>query len=416
MGIVRGSMRGRAEALIWQCLDWSPLEVLNAVDAARRTIDPYRERRLPITLFKDRESLNDGTILLVGRGSGLESFAVSLCGEDGWAHRNGEIAATNVVDQISSLSKGVNLVVCRLPRRHGDSISDSFAFRSPCLVRSMIELPLDPKTRKQVRKSQRRNIKKIEDNGLDFLIGDKVEDLEIFHNEYYLPYKTWRFGDDATDLSFHRIRYLYRRGGRIFWIVRNGRPIAGNLLLSRGGVLEQSLLGVLDGDFDHVRAGALSAGYHFLPLWAEAQGFQRLDLGLAKSRLNDEILTTKRRWGGSLDSQANSRFEYVIHWEDCTPLIIRFLHDRPLIFQDSDGLSGLTALPGDETHTIDDVMNVARRYWMDGLKRLIIVTPSHRDIVLRGSYPTIGSTIWITRPGNPTECVTQAVPLVDSSS
>jgi GNAT superfamily N-acetyltransferase len=270
---------------------------------------------------------------------------------------------------------------------------------------------LDPQTVKYVKRSQRENLRRIRKNNLHFQISQDISDVKEFYYQHYIPHSRKRFADSAALVNIHRLEYYLRRGALIFWIMQAGHRLAGGLVIPDGTVLRLAVQGIADGRDDYLRQGASSALYHFVIEWAAEQGFSYLDLGLASPSLSDRILATKKRWGARLEPKASDRYSYAIHWRTCDHNVLRLLHREQLIFRDGAHLSAMTALTPDQPHDHSAIEELARRCWMPGLHRLIVVADDPQNVVASHGARTNDAALWITKPGPVAACLSQAVPL-----
>jgi hypothetical protein len=400
---------GGISALAWFCVDQSPSFVLDACDWVRAAIDPLRERRLAMTALKAADHSASNSLLVMG-GLSAERLANRFLDQASRRQPLGDIPVSSLPERLPALADQYELVVSRVASSVSRRIAGDNAVRIPSLVRLGIDTPLTPETAAYVRTAQRGNLRRIKDAGFTFETSVEPRDFHAFYHDYYLPYQQQRFGELSDRANFRRLRYVFRHGGRIFWIVRDGQRLSGSLVVARKNILHTTVIGVRDGNFDHVRSGTFAANYYFLTRWAAEMGCGGIDLGLTPPCLTDGLTLTKRRWGASVSPPNRDRFDYVLCWNRCTARIRQFLNDVPLVFRDGHRFSGLTAVPVGEPGNQDVIGKIVDRCWAPGLQRLIVIADDAESSVDESRGYASDSTVWLARPDAPGVCIANAMP------
>jgi hypothetical protein len=409
--MIEPMFRNGFNKLLWKCLAALPPVALKACFWFRRAIDPLREPTLALTRFESSDAHVGAQAMVLGGGLTAEHFATTFCGETADRRALKSVPLIAAGKRLRALAQEADLVIARLPRALNRALLPGDFLCLPQTVQACVHTPLDPQTIKYIKRSQRENLRRIRKNNLFFQISQDISDLKEFYYQHYIPHSQKRFAGGAALVNIHRLEYYLRRGALIFWIVQAGHRLAGGLVIPDGTVLRLAVQGIALGRDDYLRQGASSALYHLIIEWAAEQGFSYLDLGLASPSLSDRILATKRRWGACLEPEASDRYSYAIHWRTCDHKVLRLLHREQPIFRDGAHLSAMTALAPDQPHDYSAIEELARRCWMPGLHRLVVVADDPEDVVASHGARTSDAVLWITKPGPVVACISQAVPL-----
>jgi hypothetical protein len=396
-------------ALAWLCVDHSPPFVLDACDWVRGAIDPLRERHLPMTVLEAADHSASNSLLVMG-GPAAERLGNRFFDQASRRRPLGDVRVSSLRERLSGLAAQHHVVVSQLARGISRRITSHNVLRIPILTRLVIDTPLSAETAAYVRNAQRGNLRRIRNAGFNYETSAEPSDFHAFYDDYYLAYQRQRFGALSDRANFRRLRYVFRHGGQIFWIVRDGQRLSGSLVVARKNILHTTVIGVRDGNFDHVRSGAFAANYYFLTRWAGDNGIAGIDLGLTPPSLVDGLMLTKRRWGASVSPPNHDRFDYILCWNTCTDRIRQFLNDAPLIIRDGNHLSGLTAVPAGQPATDSAIQKIVDRCWAPGLQRLIVIVDDAESAVAQSRGYATGSKVWLARPDAPGVCISDAVP------
>ena len=265
--------------------------------------------------------------------------------------------------------------------------------------------------RKYVEAAQEDNLRKVRKGSFSIEFASDMGAFDIFYTTFFVPFILRRFGDGAVIPSRGRMRHLFSRGGRILWLMQGDRRVAAVMTQSVRNVLHGHLFGHEDGGSDEQsRAGVSAALYYYLIRWASDCGYSVVDLGLSRPLRLDGVLWSKRRWGASVSLPLHDRYNYVLAWRSCNAAIRRLLHTEPLIVREGDDVSVVTALPEDYDNSAVAIHRLARRFWMPGLKRLIVIADQQFSNLEPRSLVTEAHRFWTVRPGSPRACLANAVP------
>ncbi|MBD3383813.1 hypothetical protein GF407_02700 [candidate division KSB1 bacterium] len=134
--------------------------------------------------------------------------------------------------------------------------------------------------------------------GYTFTCSREPEQVDIFYENYYLPYIYWRYGNLSHVRTKACLQNLLQQGkGLLFKVETSGVWVAAIFCVRNAAQLTILALGMA-GDFKrHLHRGALSAGYYLLDKWAQENDFTVLDLLRSRPFVNDGVYNHKKKWG-----------------------------------------------------------------------------------------------------------------------
>ena len=144
--------------------------------------------------------------------------------------------------------------------------------------------------------SLRYDLRKIRRMGYELEVAGSPEDWREFYEEMVLPLAHDRFGTDAWVASPGLLRD-FRRAGRLFFVLRDGRRVAAGCGIGAGKVFWLPLIGVRGGDPALMAEGASTAACALPLAWARDNGFEILDWGRTSPFVNDGVQKFNRKWG-----------------------------------------------------------------------------------------------------------------------
>lgn len=224
------------------------------------------------------------------------------------------------------------------------------------------------------RDARRNDMRKAQKYGYEYEISHSGTDLEMFYRDMYLPTMEKRHGELAALLP-RREAYQLLRHGWLFLTKRDGVYVAGGLCHTQRGILEFKEMGVLDGDEQLMREGAVGAMNYLRIRWAHQEGFKGVNLGECWPYLSG-IFQSKRKWGAvvSIPSHEHKRIWIGIHRN--TPAVSHFLKSNPCVIVDSKGeLHGLIV-----TCDPDNVPSQSEAMW-----RKLYETPGLSGLLIRST-------------------------------
>jgi hypothetical protein len=178
--------------------------------------------------------------------------------------------------------------------------------------------------------------------------GGSSADWICFREEMLFPYVRQRFGSEAWLPSRGFLRALRARG-RLLFAVRDGRRVSAICFVQRGRHVWAPVLGVLGGDAELVRQGAIAALYKHLLDWSREHGVETIDMGRTRASVADGAAWFKHKWGFRPRPDPLAHLVALRIGPGAAPVRERLAALRILV-QCGDGLHLLEAGPGDGAH------------------------------------------------------------------
>jgi hypothetical protein len=186
------------------------------------------------------------------------------------------------------------------------------------------------------RRGRKADVKRVQSCGLTSRETRDPADYEWFRRALVEPYARQRFGGLCSVPEPHVYRHA-RRNGVLLLVERDGRAVAGGMLVLSGGEVRGAVLGVDVEARVPVRV-ALEAVYYHSIAFAVAHGFRRLSFGESRPVLTDGALRYKCKWGGTLAGPVGSD-RYVLRYRHTAP-VRAALTAKPVVVEAPDGRLG----------------------------------------------------------------------------
>lgn len=213
------------------------------------------------------------------------------------------------------------------------------------------------------------NIRKIKRAGFLYEVTDNNNAIDDFFKNMYLPYITKAHGNRALAQNYAEIKSKY--GNCKLLLVKKGlEAIAGMLLFHRGNNGQMLVIGVKNGNMDHVRDGAVGALYYFTFCYFKENNCQTINIGTCRAFLNDGVLKYKRRWQQKINGSSNKGF--LLNIWSLTPAVRAFLVNNPYIFLEDGELKGAIYVESAQEWAEEDYQKIYKNYFSEGLTRLCV--------------------------------------------
>lgn len=187
---------------------------------------------------------------------------------------------------------------------------------------------IDSRFHKSIR-SERRQIRRY---GYQFKVSHSDQDFELFHRDMYLPMVTARHGDMAIPMSKREAHQYFRRG-LLFLVERDGNYVAGSLGYYDQDIIRFILVGVMNGDPQLMKEGAVGALNYLRLQWVNQSGYKGVDYGWYRPFMKGMFMN-KRKWGTAVDVPSNQKGRLWIKLQRCTPAVSQFMQENPFIVID----------------------------------------------------------------------------------
>jgi len=275
-------------------------------------------------------------------------------------------------DELVSASVGDLTII-----ESGECLTRKLPRRSAITLPFRVQFILDTRgeweeVEQRFRRDARRNdMRKAIKLGYEYEISHKESDLEMFYHDMYRPTMLKRHGDLA-DLLPKQEAYQFLRHGWLFLTKRDGTYVSGGLCLARQGVVGFKEMGVLNGDEQLMREGAVGAMNYLRIRWAREQGFRGVNLGSCWPYLSG-IFRNKRKWGAAVSVPPNEHKQIWISIQRDTPAVAHFLNSNPCVIIDGGRkLKGLIVDNNSEDVTPETEARWDKLYATPGLSGILV--------------------------------------------
>jgi hypothetical protein len=171
---------------------------------------------------------------------------------------------------------------------------------------------------------------------LTYEILTDEESFNYFYNKIYLPYIIKRYGDEALveDLSTF---WKSSSSPFLLAIKENGIIVAESMIRKSGDLIYLMRLGLLDGNEEYKRHGAIGAMYYFSVLEGQKMSCRYLDVGGTRPFLNNGLTKYKMGLGAEFLSEHSSWKEYLWFGMNKNSTFAKeFIRSNPFLYLNND--------------------------------------------------------------------------------
>ncbi|MEA2746191.1 MAG: hypothetical protein QOI41_334 [Myxococcales bacterium] len=281
-----------------------------------------------------------------------------------------------------NLPADVDFCIAALPSRWDRTFATLHDFKSPTIVRQVIDLSGDwPDITKRFNKKKREIFNRLtKKNPYEFRISKELADFDHFYRRMYFPHTEKQFGKAAKIDSYETLKTYFQRGFLLL-VTEGGVDVGGSLCFFEGDTMVFHRGGVLDGNEEHVNNGAQTSLYFYKIRYAKEQKRARLDLGHSRAFFDDGVYRHKREWGASVtvDDDLKS-WLYFFNPKSCRQGASMF-RKNPLIVHTGDGLKGYCVVPEDAELSDAEKRDIAKRYDSPGIRGIVFKSHNGRSVV-----------------------------------
>lgn len=212
--------------------------------------------------------------------------------------------------------------------------------------------------------SARADINRARHRGFTFEFENDPAWAREFHDRYHRPSIVGRYGDEAYVMSADDIAHRMRHhGAQFICVVKDGVRVVGDLFEVSPGHLRLMRLGWLDGDYAHVKSGAVAAKYWFILCHARKLGLRHVQFGGTPPNLENGVMRYKMKWNPAIDPAGGFWGEYHLLLDPAHEHVQRMFAHSAFILRSPDGghmvLSG--GKPAD--HHLGPAMRASLKAW-----------------------------------------------------
>ena len=239
-------------------------------------------------------------------------------------------------------------------------------FLIPAWVIGKADLPRDAAALRKVS----RNLRRLRRHAFQYEVTRDSRQFDDFYYNMYVPYITERHGPEADLSSYEDLKTGFQDCDLLL-IKDREKTIAGQLIRYESWGPHLWEMGVRDGNRDYVAGGAVgSAVFHFSLEYLQGKGHTEVWLGWSRPFLRDGVLQFKRSWSQRIAANGNRHLALRIVSD--SPAARAFLCNNPFIFKDGGRFFGAMFVDGNRRLSADDLRQIDKDYFHDGLSRLLI--------------------------------------------
>jgi hypothetical protein len=167
------------------------------------------------------------------------------------------------------------------------------------------------------------------------MLTDK-ENFKYFYDNIYLPYLIKRHGDEALveDLSDFWKPFP---SPSLMVIKENGIIIAGSIVRKSDDLFYLMRLGLLNGNDEYKRHGAIGAMYYFSILEGQKMNCRYLDVGGTRPFLNNGLTKYKMGLGAEFLSEHSTWKEYLwLGMNENSTFVKEFIRNNSFVYLNND--------------------------------------------------------------------------------
>lgn len=181
------------------------------------------------------------------------------------------------------------------------------------------------------------NLKKIEQESFCYSVSKSLSKFDHFYNHMYLPYIALRHGDTAYKFSYTEMKRSFENG-ELFLIKDNEKMVAGIIIdyKKMKNMPRFTVLGVLQGDFQYVKKGAIVSLYYYAMRYLKNKGYKTVSLGTTRPFFSDGVLHFKLNWGAKIVYDSSHAF--LLSLPKPNQYFFNLLSQNPFIYFGDDNL------------------------------------------------------------------------------
>jgi len=306
----------------------------------------WRYLRLPksIPVWRSHGQTRSGdsaTLISSGIEPRADYFPALFFENDFEVESLGHLPVLSLGAKIKKLELSADLLALRMDRIQARLCFNRSYLRVPEWVRSSLKVPAEIQELASGHNSLRQDLRLIRKHGYTVTQSHSTEDFDAFYQSMYLPHGRGRHGPHAHLRSRDNLHEAFRRG-LLLIIKKDGNAISGIVVEKVPSAISFAGIGVLGGDEQLLKIGALAAAYYFGLLHAREVGFTKVDLGGTRPCCTDSLLRYKKKWGAVVEPRPLHTNDYIMRWRSTNSAVSAMLAKFPLIVRDQGQLSALT--------------------------------------------------------------------------
>jgi hypothetical protein len=242
--------------------------------------------------------------------------------------------------------------------------------------------------------SAQRELRNTHKSGYDYEVSRSGSDFEMFYHDMYVPSTETRHRDQAVIMPIQEA-YQYFRHGALFLVTRDGKRVSGSVFHMGRDMVRFIIVGVMHGDQQLMKEGAVGALNCLRIQWANKEGYKAVDFGYCRPFVGG-LFRYKRKWGTAARAPSDLNQRIWIKLNHNTSAVYQFMKDNPCIFIGEEGQPHVLI--------VSDTTEVAEEENQAKLRKKF-ETPGLRGLLVRSMAELSGKPATRTTRIDPATCI-----------
>lgn len=282
-------------------------------------------------------------VLFVGKGDELDKnyFRSLIFKENFDENYLGKIWIWSLFFFFWKFRKNYDLIIIKSKMKICNIFKSKKNFVIPDWISCEIDLCGDLRSQSIAKNTLKNNIRKIKKSNFGYTISKDPDCFQFFYNNMYLPYLSIRHGNLGLEISLERMKKSFEDGELL--LIKDGEEIIAGVLIDykiMNGIPRTTQLGVLRGDFNYVKKGALIAIYYYTIEYLRKRNYKKFSVGYARPFIHDGLLNQKLSWGANIVCETSNAFLLCI--SSHRKILKTFLSNNPFICKNRNSLTVAT--------------------------------------------------------------------------
>jgi hypothetical protein len=364
----------KARVVLPRPLEYQGPTMTSLVASLKRVVHPFSSKAIATASLVEGNLKGSGVAfrcLFVHNCSFNDHLKQRMYEGDATTIRKRRIVIPALRRQIRKRAGDFDLCVAVLPRFYDRVFGDLCDLKGPEEVCQVIDTSGGWEVMRQRFVKKKRQITNNFDEryGLSYRITNDPKDFDLFYHRMFAPHIRRRYGELSHIESYDEMKEFFFKG-RLLFVTKDDKPLAGALSLVEGKSLVFRRSGVLDGEEENVKGGAQTALYYFQLRYAAENGFTSVDTMKSVAFMNDGVFRHKAEWGARAlpDQEAES----IVFFFAPGPRekIARFFDANPIVVDSGSYLRGVVGDPHGTKPTPPD--EVLKRLHTRGLRDVLV--------------------------------------------
>jgi len=327
----------------------------------------------------------DWSVTYIGNGFSAEALGFFLFPEPQEVRESSTTYLWRAPGLVRKFTGEGDLVVCELNRIiHLSPKNVNLAFSSPQWIDLTIEgidRPLDEVMGK-IHPSVRSRIRRLECQGFHSTTTHSEADFDLFYHRMYVPYVETRHNGHGAIVRDHDYVHRFFEKGILLLVEQNEKLVSGSICQISGNTCLGVLLGVMDGQYELVKQGAIVSLCWSVIQWARGQGAQRFDLGASRPMIHNGVFVFKRQWGAQVFRDQEVYTQWNFFGNNIPAKLRDYLNQQGLITETPKGHALVVLLDPGGIFEEEDLANRLKHLPEFGLiGALLISTKGERQLI-----------------------------------